>query len=57
MTRAGLSYMDWRVMARWQRLDHLARIQVETQQRVERAKQGGWKEVLGLVVSRLIGVA
>jgi hypothetical protein len=57
MTRAGLSYMDWRAMARWQRLDHLARVQVEMQQRAERAKRGGWKEILGLIVSRLIGVA
>lgn len=57
MTRGGLSYMDWRVMARWQRLDHLARLQVERQQRAERANKGGWKEILGLILGRLIGVA
>lgn len=56
MTRGGLSYMDWRAMARWQRLDHLARVQMEIHHRQERAKQGGWKEILGLIVSRLIGV-
>ena len=57
MTRAGLSYMDWRAMARWQRMDHLARCQVEMQGRAEMAKRGGWKEIIGLIVGRLIGVA
>lgn len=57
MTRGGLSYMDWRAMARWQRLDYLARCQVEMRERAERARRGGWKEIVGLIVSRLIGVA
>ena len=56
MTRGGLSYMDWRAMARWQRLDHLARVHVEMQMMAERAKRG-WKETLGLIIGRLIGAA
>jgi len=56
MTRGGLSYMDWRAMARWQRLDHLARCQMEIKQKSDVAKRGGWKAIIGLVVGRLIGV-
>jgi len=55
MTRCGLSYQDWRVMARWQRLDHLARWQVERMEMAERAKSGGWKEIIGLIVGRVLG--
>ena len=48
--------MDWRAMARWQRLDLLARYQVEMHGRAERVERGGWKEIVGLIVNRLIGV-
>jgi hypothetical protein len=43
-------------MARWQRIDHLARWSVEKKQVAERAKRGGWKEIVGLVVGRLLGL-
>ena len=55
MTRAGLSYQDWRAMARWQRYDFLARWQLEAKEKAAIAR-GGWKAVAGLVVSRLIGI-
>jgi len=51
-----LSYQDWRAMARWQRMDYLARWQVERQQMVERAKHGGLKEIVGLALGRLLGL-
>jgi hypothetical protein len=56
MSRCGLSYQDWRAMARWQRMDYLARWQVERQQMADRAKRGGWKEIVGLAVSRMLGL-
>ena len=55
MTRAGLSYTDWRAMARWQRQDHLARCQMEMSARAERVQRGGWKEIISIIVNRLIG--
>ena len=56
MTRAGLSYTDWRQMARWQRVDHLARWQLEAQKKADKVKKN-WKEIIGLIVGRLIGVS
>jgi hypothetical protein len=56
MTRCGLSYQDWRVMTRWQRLDFLARWQAERQAMADRAKRGGWKELVGLVVGKVLGL-
>lgn len=52
----GLSYADWRLMTRWQVLDHVLRTRLAAQQRAKSIQGKGWRGILGAVVSRILGV-
>ncbi len=54
--RAGLSYSDWRLMARWQVLDFVARRALERKQTAQKLRGKGWREMVSAVVSRLLGL-
>lgn len=53
---AGLTYADWRMMTRWQVLDHVLRTRGEAQVRARNIQGKGWSGILGAVVSRVLGV-
>jgi len=54
--RAGVSYTDWRQMTRWQRHDLLARVSLEKKGRAEALKGKGWRQILGAVLGRVLGL-
>ena len=55
MRRVGISYQDWRIMARWQRFDLIARHKFETIQVANQAKKG-FNEVLKLIIAKILGL-
>ena len=54
MDKAGLSYSDWRQMVRWQRLDYLARYQLQGKAMAERVKDGKLASFAGVLIERLL---
>lgn len=54
--RTGRSYLEWRVMAKWQRQDYLLRHAHETKGRVAAAQKGGIGGLIGAVVAKVLGV-
>lgn len=53
--RTGRSYLEWRIMARWQRADFLFRHVQETKERVKVA-QKGFGGLIGAIVAKFLGV-
>lgn len=54
LIRAGLSYLDWRAMTRWQTTDFLRRHLREAQADAEEAKTG-LTGVVKVVLKRILG--
>ena len=54
--RLGLSFEDWRRMPRWLITDFRARALVERRSREQGLKGKSWKEVLGAVIGRVLGI-
>lgn len=52
--RTGRSYLEWRTMPRWARLDYMHRYQAEVKERAKLA-QKGFAGLVGAVVSKILG--
>ena len=55
LLRSGLaSWTDWCRMTRWQRMDLLARHNLEVAGRAKALRGKGWKVILNAIISRLL---
>lgn len=56
MLRAGVSYGDWRLMTRWQRMEFLARKSRADKKMFKAMDGAGLGKVIGVVITRLMGL-
>jgi hypothetical protein len=54
--RAGVSFRDWQVMARWQVQDFAIRHKMITEAAMKEVHEGGISNAIAAVVSRILGV-